>query len=420
MSTKYIRYPGVSGTIGPGSFPLLAPNGSAGAPSYSFSSDATTGMYFSATQINWSVAGTLRASLSTTAFTTAVNILSGTDVTYDIGANNNRFSTVNTVAVRSGASSLLLQTGSSPTTGLTIDTSQNSVFAGSVTGLGFIPSSSTVVSNGMYLSAANEISFSTNTTQALKLNSSQAATFLGTANFNKALLQSGTTSIALSLACTNNELITKLTGDAGGSSSTQITEIQSFFSTQKLATIQVLNTNATAASSGGIMKLIVNKGDGTLLTGVSIDNAVGAVSITGTGTNDSAASGIVGEIISANSAGVTPAASTSFANVASISLTAGDWDVEGTLQISEAATLAATYLICSISTSSAAQDSLNNGGVATKESFLVSSNSYVSTGRRRISLSATTTVYFVAALTYTVLSTTTYAANSIVRARRVR
>lgn len=156
-------------------------------------------------------------------------------------------------------------------------------------------------------------------------------------------------------------------------------------------------------------------------TGIAVTGTASASGgFNGTATNDSAASGIVGEILTANSAGVTPAASTSFANVVSKSLTAGDWDVECDTALVEAATLSATRFITAVSTSSAAMDSTNNGGVATENSFLVSSTAYVPTGARRISLSGTTTVYCVAALTYAVLSTTTYGTDSIIRARRAR
>lgn len=44
MSTLYIKYPG-PGAIPAGSFPLLAPDGTVSAPSYSFTNSATSGLY---------------------------------------------------------------------------------------------------------------------------------------------------------------------------------------------------------------------------------------------------------------------------------------------------------------------------------------------------------------------------------------
>lgn len=49
----------------------------------------------------------------------------------------------------------------------------NSLFGGIVTGNSFIPTSSTIPTNGMYLSAANTLDFSTNSTNAIEINTSQ-------------------------------------------------------------------------------------------------------------------------------------------------------------------------------------------------------------------------------------------------------
>jgi hypothetical protein len=53
----------------------------------------------------------------------------------------------------------------------------NSTFNTTVTGRSFIPSSSTVPTNGMYLSAANTLNFATNTTNRLSIASTGEATF---------------------------------------------------------------------------------------------------------------------------------------------------------------------------------------------------------------------------------------------------
>lgn len=64
----YIRYPGINGTLGPGSFPLEAPNGTAAAPSFAFgggTGGAGTGMYAAGTNIlAWATAGTTRGNIS--------------------------------------------------------------------------------------------------------------------------------------------------------------------------------------------------------------------------------------------------------------------------------------------------------------------------------------------------------------------
>lgn len=63
MAGAYLRYdPALN--IPAVSYPLLAPSGSAGAPSYSFSADPTTGMYYTANQLDFAVGGQLLMSLT--------------------------------------------------------------------------------------------------------------------------------------------------------------------------------------------------------------------------------------------------------------------------------------------------------------------------------------------------------------------
>lgn len=152
-------------------------------------------------------------------------------------------------------------------------------------------------------------------------------------------------------------------------------------------------------------------------------NLISSNAIPGTATNDNAAAGKVGEYTTANpGSGVTPGSSTAYTTVTSVSLTAGDWDVEGVIALTPAATLAATQLDAAISLTTNAADATNAGGICSNQAFLVTGTpiNYMNTGTRRISVGVTTTVYLTAALTYTVLSTTTYGTDSIIRARRVR
>lgn len=61
MSTQYIRYPA---NISSSSFPLLAPDGSASAPSYSFANASDTGMFLTGTTLAFSAAGTSALTIS--------------------------------------------------------------------------------------------------------------------------------------------------------------------------------------------------------------------------------------------------------------------------------------------------------------------------------------------------------------------
>ena len=78
-------------------------------------------------------------------------------------------------------------------------------------------------------------------------------------------------------------------------------------------------------------------------------------SAVGTTTNDSAATGNVGEFVTATVAvGAAVALTTATtANVTSISLTAGDWDVSGQVNFTPGATTSITVLQCGVSLTTA-------------------------------------------------------------------
>jgi hypothetical protein len=141
----------------------------------------------------------------------------------------------------------------------------------------------------------------------------------------------------------------------------------------------------------------------------------------GTITNDSAAAGNIGEIIQSIMTTGSAVALTSGTqiNVTSISLTAGDWDVNGIVYHWPAATTSYTRYVGSISTTTGAIDS-NPGKFAD-----FSQAAFVSGGLTfndaippyRFSLATTTTVYLVALGSFTVSTASAY---GILRARRVR
>lgn len=141
--------------------------------------------------------------------------------------------------------------------------------------------------------------------------------------------------------------------------------------------------------------------------------------IAGTATNDSAAAGIVGQIIT-NSAAADSIGSwstNSAQNITSVSLTAGDWDVEGAVAWKDATI--GTYYVTAITTTSAnvGLDPVAFGRVDTP--FITTANSYFvqNSGLVRMSLASTTTVYLVGQLGFTGGTPT---AGGRLRARRVR
>ena len=147
-----------------------------------------------------------------------------------------------------------------------------------------------------------------------------------------------------------------------------------------------------------------------------------SANVQGTTAGGNATSGYIGEFVSSNPGSpVTPAASGSQVNVTSISLTAGDWDVEGMMETIAGATSSFSALAAGISTTSNNYDSTNKGGINQLATTIPAGMSqYMPTGVRRINISSTTTVYLVGFSSYAALGGATFGTDSYIRARRVR
>lgn len=151
---------------------------------------------------------------------------------------------------------------------------------------------------------------------------------------------------------------------------------------------------------------------GTLgVTGNTTLSGTGNV-ITGTTTNDSAAAGKVGEFLDASATGQT--VTSSINNVVSLALTAGDWDVSGTVVFEDTGSNA-TVIISLVTTSG------TNGATFGKNKIYVGANTLATSTfccipKLRISLAAPATVY----LTAQSGSTMTSNVDGYITARRVR
>lgn len=140
----------------------------------------------------------------------------------------------------------------------------------------------------------------------------------------------------------------------------------------------------------------------------------GIVGVTGA---SSAASGIVGEFIESvvPNSGPTNYTSATATNLTSISLTAGDWDVEASV-INLGAVATITFQQCDISTiSKTVNASRCNTDGSTYTTF--TGLKYLPLTRRQINVSTTTTVYLVSQVTFTGTSVTGY---GYINARRIR
>lgn len=173
--------------------------------------------------------------------------------------------------------------------------------------------------------------------------------------------------------------------------------------------------STTSAQLAGVIS--DETGSGALVFGTSptiTTPTITTPTIVGTATNNNAAAGSVGEFVTATSSSVSMAANTSV-NVASVSLTAGDWDVWGTVQfVSGATTIGTGGFNCSVSTTSGTAGSQQGGmnGVA----LAAGAAPFCTSPAIRLSLSATTTVYIIGAANYSGTAT----GNGYIAARRRR
>lgn len=166
----------------------------------------------------------------------------------------------------------------------------------------------------------------------------------------------------------------------------------------------------------------------TTVTGVTATATVTTSNVVGTTTNNSAPAGNLGEIITATvvAGSAVNLTTATAANVTSISLTAGDWDVEGMVDFVIAATTNINHIHGGVSDTSAtllAQTGSANVGTDPNFNrfyFNFAPGAFtetVSTPIVRVSLASTTTIFLVTSATFTVSTLTAYGS---IRARRVR
>lgn len=141
--------------------------------------------------------------------------------------------------------------------------------------------------------------------------------------------------------------------------------------------------------------------------------------IVGTTLADSSNSGSIGEYIFSDipQGSAVTLTSNAASNVTSITLSAGDWEVGGSVSFVNGGSTTRTYLIGGISTTSATTPSPElRASVNTPSSVAATDDSYA-IPMQRINVSASTTVYLVAQAGF---STSTCKAYGVIRARRVR
>lgn len=167
-----------------------------------------------------------------------------------------------------------------------------------------------------------------------------------------------------------------------------------------ISTTPLAGRNALSAAQSGINADISQL---TTLTG----------GITGLTTGTAAAVGVVGQEVSANSGSAVSLTSGALANVVSISLPAGDWELDSAMRVNNAGNV--TALSFGVSQTSATLPT-NWWDLYTITTTLAAGNSSRQGMRRRVLLATTTTLYLVTQCTFT----NTCTADGYIRARRVR
>jgi hypothetical protein len=177
-------------------------------------------------------------------------------------------------------------------------------------------------------------------------------------------------------------------------------------------TLQTTNSSSTAINT-----LVLGADSSVTALGKIVPNATKG--IVGTTTNDNAVAGSTGEYMSHSTAAAGVALTTNTtANIDSLTLTAGDWDVYGVVDFRFGATTSYTNLAGGVSSTTAT--------LATDQGFDFEIVAQVPTATKdqawgvspvRFSLSGTTKVYLVAQGTFTVSTLSAYGS---IRARRAR
>jgi hypothetical protein len=154
-------------------------------------------------------------------------------------------------------------------------------------------------------------------------------------------------------------------------------------------------------------------------TGALSRTGGGGISVQGTNTNDNAASGYIGEVISSNlpvESAISLTTST-VTNVTSVTLTAGDWDISGQCILTFTGT--PIQIISNLNTTSATLGTAgpNSPYSSLSTTYTTGATQFVPVPTGRLNLSTTTTLYL---LTFAVFPTGTSSAYGWIHARRMR
>lgn len=295
---------------------------------------------------------------------------------------------------------------------------------------------SSVNGTGTYL----PLSIYTNNGQSAQFSTTRGTFTLGVAASAQGILNltgatSGTVSVRGAAAAgtwtftlpttggTNNYVLT--TNGSGTASWSQVS-----LTAGVTGVLPVANGGTNASSAGitafnNITGYTASGATGTTSTNIVFSGSptIATPAISGVTNASNASAGNVGEVISSSvvSGSQVSLTSTTAANVTSISLTAGDWDVTGTVVLNPAGTTTVTAIAGGISTTSATlvttPDANGLPTVNIAATLTTGAVQRLSIATYRINVSSTTTVYLVAQSTF---ATSTMGAFGAIVARRAR
>ena len=152
---------------------------------------------------------------------------------------------------------------------------------------------------------------------------------------------------------------------------------------------------------------------------VNLTTSPSANSVVGTTTNDNATAGNIGEYVSSTitSTGATSLSNNTIAAITSISLTPGDWDVDGAIQFTGGSSAVVNAFIGGASSSTAAFSGNNINPLFGLKPFNFANPCVVLAPISRQSLATTSSVWLLAEAFF---SADTCSAYGSIRARRVR
>jgi len=233
---------------------------------------------------------------------------------------------------------------------------------------------------------------------------------------------------------TGRTTLTNLTvGSVAFPTSVSINNLLYANSANNIVGLATANSGVLITSSGGVPSISSTLPSGIAATNMNLTTpTLGAASATsvnfgasttngiiGVTTNNNAASGVVGEYISANVAAGSPVSISNGAsvNITSISLTAGDWDVSGNV-VWQPTTATVNNIACWVTTVSATQPTPPaSGGTTQLAGITLTDRTTLPITQTRFSLSSTTTVYLGA---YAAFTGTSVGGYGFIGARRVR